>query len=183
MKNIVKLTRLNKKRIAEMCVALLPRVGYARVTNSGILILKSSKWSLRRIKIPVTDVVMKYLPIYIGKLICDKKDLDVYINVFHDKVATIVSLMKYTDKMDLLDVIYKEFVTKCLLIPEQTEETIHFKEKIPKYSNNYNVCKDVNSIFSNNSKHSLYERIEKLRKKSDIVKNITGFLTVKLSIS
>lgn len=166
-----------------MCVALLPGVGYARVTNSGILILKSSKWSLKRRKIPVTDVVMKYLPIYIGKLICDKKDLDVYVNVFHDKVATIVSLMKYTDKMDLLDVIYKEFTVKCLLIPETEECLTTFIEKIPRNSNTYGMKNDIKVMYHKKIKNSLYEKVEKLRRKTDFIRNIPGFLTIKLAIS
>jgi hypothetical protein len=89
VRSIIKINHITKIKIAEMCVVLLPRVGYTRVTNSGIVVLKRSKWSLCRKKIPVTDIIIKYLPIEIGKLLHKRDTRDVYIDMFNDKVAII----------------------------------------------------------------------------------------------
>lgn len=172
IKNLIKITYLNKKKIVEMCVSLLPRVGYARVTNSGIIILKKSKWSLFRRRLPVTDVVMKYLPIEIGKLICKKDKRDVYIAMFHDKVATIVSLIKYTDKLDLLDTIYKEYLKACYVI-EPVESIADYTPPIIAKIKTYGIIGNFNQLLNKSNKHSLYNKIEKLKEQTKTLQIFT----------
>jgi hypothetical protein len=142
VKRIIKINHITKQKIAEMCVVLLPRVGYARVTNSGLVILKESWYSLRSKRIPVTDVIIKYIPIEIGKLMHKGKDRDVYLYMFNDKVATVVSLTKYYVELDLLDYVYKEYARACM-IPEPYDITLSYDDTKEIKLNSFNI----NSVF------------------------------------
>lgn len=145
-----------------MCVVLLPRVGYARVTNSGLVILKRHWWSLFRKRLPVTDVVIKHLPIEIGKLICRKDKRDVYISMFNDRVATIISLVKYTEKMDLLDHVYREYAKACLLDdPIYLVET--YTEPIPAKVHSFNITKVFKSMKPKKQKVTISDQVAKLK--------------------
>jgi hypothetical protein len=146
-----------------MCIALLPKVGYARVTPSGIVILKTSKWSIFRKRIPVTDIVIKYIPIEIGKLLCTPKQRDAYVRKFNDNVATIVSLTKYTDKLNLLDIVYKEYMKICMMVEPEEIVVKNYIPPIPAKSQTYNI----NSVFDKMryvaNKSRLSDRINKLK--------------------
>ena len=162
VENIIKLNYITRKKIAEMCVVLLPRVGYARVTRSGIVILKRSKWSLCRRRIPVTDLIIKYIPLQIAKLICKKKDRAVYVSLFDNQIVTIVSLTKYTPSFDLFEYIWKEYSRICI-ISEPEEEVVDFKESISMKFRNYNINNSLGSMRSLESKYRLSERVSKLK--------------------
>lgn len=146
-----------------MCVALLPKVGYARVTPSGIVILKKAWWSLCRRKIPVTDIIIKYLPLEIGKLICKSKDRDVYISLFNYQVATVVSLTKYTPHLDLFAYVYKEYAKACLMVESDEKVVVDFQEPIVANLQSFSVPKSLSKYKTVYSKHSLSKKIQKLK--------------------
>ncbi len=153
-----------------MCVVLLPRVGYARVTNSGIVILKRSKWSLRRKKIPVTDIIIKYLPIEIGKLLHRDRERDVYISMFTDKVATIVSLTKYVDKLDLLDYVYREYAKACL-IKDPDDLILSYDEPIPGKFYSFNLIPIFKRMKVKPQKVTIASKVKKLKSRIKYPKN------------
>jgi hypothetical protein len=142
VKRIIKINHITKQKIAEMCVVLLPGVGYARVTNSGLVILKKAWYSLRRQRIPVTDVIIKYIPVEIARLMHKGKDRDLYLYMFTDKVATVVSLTKYYVEMDLLDYVYKEYARACM-IPDTCDIILSYDDTAKIKLNSFNI----NSVF------------------------------------
>jgi hypothetical protein len=166
MKSIINLTSANRKKIAVMCVVLLPRVGYARVTRSGIIILKKSKWSLCRKRIPVTDIIIKYIPTEIGKLISTKQDQKVYVELFNYRVATVVSLTKYSDKLNLLDEVYKEFIKVCIIEEPITNVVLNYKTPIVDKVETYGIEKTIEKTRHSTSKYKLSDKVEKLKEKS-----------------
>ena len=175
IKSIINLTHVNREKIAKMCVILLPGVGYARVTRSGVLILKKSRWSLFSKRIPVTDVIIKYVPIEIGRLVKKKEDRATYVHIFNTNIATVVSLVKYTDRMSLLDYIFKEF-SKIYVFEEPDEkEILTYQEPITDRIQTYEVPKVFKSLKYGRNKHSLSERVERLKKRINTVQIIKFF--------
>lgn len=178
IRNLIYLTHNNRIKIAEMCESLLPKVGYARVTRFGIVILKRSKWSLFRKRIPVTDVVIKYIPIEISKLIATKDKRAVYLNVLNDRVATIVSLTKYMDRLDLLEEVYKEYAKACFFNHDISIDIFkNYVEPIPKkiqlFSINTVLNKEKRSTASSGSISKRVNNLkEKLNKYKLIIPNI-----------
>jgi len=181
LKNIIYLTYRNRKKIAEMCVSLLPRVGYARVTRSGIVILKKSKWSLFRKRIPVTDIIIKYIPIEVGKLICKKADRAVYVSLFNDKVATIVSLTRYCDRMDLLDVVYKEYMKACIIVePESVDIVADYKEPVIARYQSFKVDKTLNGMKHATNSHRLSDKVKKLKSKLVDLQRVVPIISLRI---
>lgn len=179
IKKLIYLTYGNRKKIANMCVALLPRVGYARVTHSGIVILKKTWWSLKRRKIPVTDVIIKYIPLEIGKLIRKKEDRSVYVELFNYRVATIVSLTKYTPHLDLFEHVYKEYAKVCLIEEPEESLVVDYQEPIVSKIQSYGIPKILKGskpVY----KHSLSNRINKLKEKI-AVNPITAIINLQLT--
>jgi hypothetical protein len=182
VKSLIKINYITKKKIAEMCVVLLPRVGYARVTNSGIVILKRSWWSLRRTRIPVTDIIIKYLPIYIGTLMHKKDTREVYIAMCNDKVATIVSLTKYTDKLDLLDYVYREYAKACL-ISEPEDLTLSYNLPIRGRVHSFNLSPIFKKMKVKEQKITIASKVEKLRKRHSINFKDFAYLFINQQVS
>lgn len=169
IQNLIRLNYINRKKIADMCIALLPKVGYARVTRSGIVILKKSKWCLFGKRIPVTDICIKYIPIEVGKLICKKENRAVYVSMFNDKVATIVSLTKHVERMDLFDTIYGEYTKACMIVEPSELVVKNYKEPIVPRFQSFNVktmlqTKKSSKVVIQN-KHSISRRVEKLKER------------------
>jgi hypothetical protein len=162
-----------------MCIALLPKVGYARVTHSGIVILKKSRWSLFSKRIPVTDIIIKYIPIEIGKLICKSENRAVYVSMFNDKVATIVSLTKYVDKMDLFETVYAEYLKTCMIF-DSNEYTIRsYQEPIVAKTQGYNINNAFKGMKNTKNKYSLSNRVKKLKNQ---IKEKSNFSIINLRI-
>jgi hypothetical protein len=162
IQRLIKINHLTKQKIAEMCVVLLPKVGYARVTGSGLVVLKEHWWSLRWKKLPVTDIIIKYLPIEIGKLICKKDQRDVYVAVFNDKVATVVSLTKYTPRLDLLDYVYKEYAKACM-IDDPDDIVLSYSEPLPMTLPSFNIKAMFKKSKVETSKYKISDKIKKLK--------------------
>lgn len=165
VKNLINLTYGNRKKIAEMCEVLLPKVGYARVTHSGIVILKKTWWSLKRKKIPITDIIIKYLPIEIGRLLIKAKDRAVYVELFNYRVATIVSLTKYTPHFDLFAYVYDEYTKACFSVDPEYRVVIDYQEPIPNKIQNYSIKPSLDNITVNKNKYKLSKRIQKLKER------------------
>lgn len=162
IQRLIKINYLTKKKIVEMCVVLLPGIGYVRVTNSGLVIMKRHWWSLRRKKIPVTDIIIKYLPIEIGKLICQKDKRDVYISMFNDRVATVVSLTKWSPHMDLLNHVYKEYAKACM-IAEPDDIIATYSEPLPVKFQTFRINTIFKSMKSEPSKYKVSDKVNKLK--------------------
>lgn len=181
LKNIIYLTARNRKKIAEMCVALLPKVGYARVTHSGIVVLKKSKWSLFGKRIPVTDIVMKYIPIEVGKLIYRGQDRAVYVSLFNDKVATIVSLTKYCDRMDLLDIVYREYMKACMIIePADIDILLDYKEPIAISNQAFKIKELLKNMKASTNKSKLSDKIKTLQSRISDSTKITRIINMQV---
>lgn len=179
VQNLIRLTYNNRKKIANMCVALLPRVGYARVTRSGTVILKKSFWSLFRKRIPVTDIIIKYIPAEIGKLVRHKQDQAVYVELFNYQVSTIVSLTKFTPHLDLFAYVYKEYAKNCLMVEDESIILVDYKEPIAPKIQSFGIGKYTKNTEYRNS-HKLSDRIQKLKNKiSD--NPITAFINLRLT--
>jgi hypothetical protein len=181
IKRLIKINHTTKQKIAEMCVVLLPRVGYARVTNSGLVILKRHWWSLCSQRIPVTDVIIKYLPMSIGKLLCKKDKREVYIAMFNDRVATIVSLTKYIEKMDLLDYVYKEYAKACMITePDYIIES--YSEPIAVKLHTFNINSVIKSMKYKETRVKISDQVEKLKSRIHLPKNVKNlFINVRIA--
>jgi len=163
LKNLINLTSGNRKKVAGMCVALLPRVGYARVTRSGIVILKKSWWSLSRKRIPITDLILKYLPLQIGALVRKKAERDVYVSLFNYKVATLVSLTRYTPHLDLFAYVYKEYAKACLMVEPEEEVVVDYQEPIAPRIQSFNIQKVLKDSKPVYNKYKISDKIKKLK--------------------
>jgi hypothetical protein len=145
------------------------------VTNSGLVILKRHWWSLCRKKLPVTDVIIKYIPMAIGKLICTKDKRDVYIHVFNTNVATVVSLTVYTSKMDLLDYVYREYAKACLIIEPEDIIVASYEAPLQPKLQSFKIPSVFKSSRVKTPGYPLSEKISKLKSRiriPDIPKRI-----------
>lgn len=107
--NLIKITRLTKRRVKDMIVDLMPEYGYIRVTNRGLVILKTNWWSFRKTIINITDLFIDVLPKKLADS-CKRKGYgDTYERMFSEDLYVMMQLKSYKKDIDIVEYIWEKF--------------------------------------------------------------------------
>lgn len=107
--NLIKVTRLVKRRVKDMIVSLMPEYGYVRVTNRGLVILKKNWWSFKKTIINITDLFIDVFPKKLAES-CKRKGYgDTYERIFSNDLYVMMQLKSYKKDVDLVEYIWEKF--------------------------------------------------------------------------
>ena len=120
---LINITPYNKRRIKHMVIDLMPEFGYVRVTNSGLVILKKTWWSIKRTIINVTDLCIDILPNRLAAS-CKRKGYgDTYERMFSNDIYIMMQIRSYKKDFDILNYIWEKFNTLHRAVPIVTLTT------------------------------------------------------------
>lgn len=107
--NLIKVTRLTKRRVKDMIVGLMPEYGYVRVTNRGLVILKKNWWSFKKTIVNITDLFIDIFPNKLAES-CKRKGYgDTYERVFSNDLYVMMQLKSYKKDVDIVEYIWEKF--------------------------------------------------------------------------
>lgn len=107
--NLIKVTRLTKRRVKDMIVGLMPEFGYVRVTNRGLVILKKNWWSFQKTIVNITDLFIDIFPKKLAES-CKRKGYgDTYERIFSNDLYVMMQLKSYKKDVDLVEYIWEKF--------------------------------------------------------------------------
>lgn len=106
---LIRITSLLKRRTKQMLVDLLPEYKYSRITNQGVVILKSNKWSLRRTIINITDLYIDIFPKRLAEA-CKRKGYgDTYSRLFSNDIYVILQIKAYKKTIKIEDYMWDKY--------------------------------------------------------------------------
>ena len=112
-----------------MILGLFPGISYVRITSRGLAILKTSRWSLKREIIPITDLCIYEIPKRIAEKASKKGLGENQIHVFNQHITILMQLKYYNNKFDLFEYIYTQYVLVCMEMPVvKTKEILAIEE-------------------------------------------------------
>ncbi len=116
--NLINTTPVVRKRVKEMVLFLIPEYQYVKVHKSGLVSLKRKRWSLKKTKVNITDLVVGALPTRIAELAYKKGQGSHYNQLFDAKIASLLHVTKYAKQFCIVEYVWKNYVNLCLDAPE-----------------------------------------------------------------
>ena len=132
---LIKITPIVKLRVKKMILDLFDEYDYVRVHRSGLVSLKRKRWSLRRTRVSLTDLVIGELPKRIAEHAKKLGKGDEYLALFNIQIAAIIHVSSYAEHFCIIDYIWDKYIKLCLEIPtiafdfEQHEFELDFGKK------------------------------------------------------
>ena len=114
---LIKITPVVKLRVKEMILNLFDEYNYVRVHKSGLVSLKRKRWSLKRIRVPLTDLIIGAIPKRIAEKAKQLGKGDEYLALFNANIASIVHISMYAEHFCVVDYIWDKYITLCLEVP------------------------------------------------------------------
>ena len=111
---LIRITPIVKKRVTQMILGLIPNVGYVKVTNRGLVILKAKRWSWRKTIVPITDLCIHEIPKRIAEIAVSKGLGENHVTKFNEHITAIMQLQLYNDRDDLFEYIWNQYVITCM---------------------------------------------------------------------
>ena len=115
---MINITPVVKTRVKQMILDLMPEVGYVKVSNSGIVTLKSKWYSTKSIKTTVTDLLVGVIPEKISEHTVNSGNSINYLSAFNKRIAMIMSMRAYSQTFDICDYVWTEYSKYCVTVPE-----------------------------------------------------------------
>lgn len=107
--NLIKITPLVKKRVKVLIADLIPEFKYIRVSNQGLVTLKTKWWSFKKTTINITDLFIDILPKKLSDS-CKRKGYgDTYERIFSNDIYVIMQLKSYKKDFDIVDYIWNKY--------------------------------------------------------------------------
>ena len=170
---LIQITPTVKRRVRQMILGLFPDVGYVRVTNRGLVILKSQRWTFRREIVPITDLCIYEIPKRIAEKATKKGLGEGHIEIFNQHLTTLMQLKYYSDKFDLLEYVYTQYAIICMEAPiikttkileVQEERSQRLKQfRLVNTDYLYGVGSAAGKAITKLQKNKVYRKIQRLR--------------------
>lgn len=116
---LINITPVTKNRIKEMITWLIPQVGYVRVTNHGLVIMKRSRWAFKRDILNITDVCISLLPNKIAELISGQDSRVEYTLELNKHISNLIYMKYYNDSFEIVEYIWRKY-TEMISVPLST---------------------------------------------------------------
>lgn len=121
---LININPVTKNRVKQMILGLFPEFGYVRITNSGLLILKTKWYSFKSERVPITDVCIREIPKRIS-IIAQAKGLGTgYRLMFTQTISSFVESGPINNKLDIVAYIWKQYQSYCIEIPFITKSSL-----------------------------------------------------------
>jgi len=115
--NIIKVTKLVKRRTKNMLAELMPEYNYVRIRNSGLIVLKENWWSCKRIIVNITDLYIDIFPKELAEN-CKRKGYgDTYERIFSNDIYIMLQLKSYKKDVNIADYMWNKFNTLYREVP------------------------------------------------------------------
>lgn len=179
--NLININPLTKRRIEIMTKSLIPWVGYVKVTYSGLAILKTSRWSLRKTKLSITDLCLHELPKRISHSASKNNMGKGHILLFRDVIAGYLELNFGNRNYDLVEYVWEIFNKYHLAVPSITiipclarpiGNPDKYYTSVPALTiTSYNNFHGIHKIFKNFNKQTIKKETNRLIKKIKSIQN------------
>lgn len=141
---IIPVTPTVKRRVATMIKNIFPKVGYVRVAHSGLVTLKTKWYSLKRTRIPITDLMLHSIPNRISE-IAEKRGFGVgYKVIFNTALNAMFQLISTNDHWDILEYVWDQYNKYCVvpISPSKISLTEPIRSR-----NNFIPCVSIGSLY------------------------------------
>lgn len=115
--NVINISPTSKRRLKEMIKKLIPDTNFVRITKSGMTILRKHRFSLKRIKIPITDLCISELPKILSEKAKSKNMGNHYNKLFNEHIIYILNLRFYSNNFDIVEYLWDNYKKIYLEIP------------------------------------------------------------------
>ena len=119
---IIGINSLVKKRIEIMAKALIPWIGFVRISNSGIVTLKTNCWSLRKTKLSVTDLCLHKLSNQIAHVATMHNPNHNYLLLFKETITIYLEPHHIDENLDVFEYLWDIYNRYCVKVPFDDEE-------------------------------------------------------------
>lgn len=129
---MINVTSVVKNRVKDMVETLLPDVGYVKVKNSGLVVLKKRWYSFKKVTTTVTDLLIGVLPEKISEFTVNRNDGVNYLRVFNEHISMMLALRAYNSMFNICDYVWDQYNKHCVIVPEiviRTDKEVLFLKK------------------------------------------------------
>lgn len=115
--NLIHITPVVKLRVKSMIENLFDEYNYAKVHKSGIISLRRKRWSLRRKRVLLTDIVVAEIPKRIAEVAKRRGKGNEYLQLFDSTIASILHISTYAPQFCVVDYVWDKYIHICLEVP------------------------------------------------------------------
>jgi len=165
-----------------MIANLFPEYEYIRVHKSGLVSLKAKRWSLKRTRINVTDLIIGEIPKRIADRAKRNNKGDDYLKVFNSYMGSMINISAYAKEFCIVDYVWEQYINLCLEVPNvsfvledyQLQPSTRNFIPLGSFDNSYwfGIIQLLRQKRLSYKGSVIVEKINEIKKKIPVIKNI-----------